>query len=445
MSYQEERLHEIADAIRTKTSTTNEIKATEFAQKILDIPTGTELPTLTNQGNDGDILNSKQFIDQDGNIVTGTMPTVEQVTLSIMVSSSGLITASGTQSAGYVAAGTKSATKQLTTQAAKTITPSTTEQVAVTAGTYVIGDIKVAAVSEGGGSSEQANAIVSRTITGYTNESITEIGAYAFRACKSLAKVDLGAVGTINNYSFAECTALTALIIRTSSVCALTNTDAFTNGLIAQGTGYIYVPSALVASYKTATNWSVFVDQIRAIEDYPEITGGGGADGYTIISGLSLSSSDTVDLGFTFNSTDYIYIDCMPTVTSFYGNFVAAGSSSIMRFRLEATNIYAKINWYNQSFATLEADTRYVMAMNGQNIYYNGEQVIRMSTVPAFTTDTNGVLGGVSMVLYEFRYGTSSDDITVKYVPAKRNSDSVVGLYDEDNDKFIEIGTEVAD
>ena len=39
-------------------------------------------------------------------------------------------------------------------------------------------------------------------------------------------------------------------------------------------TGYIYVPRALVNSYKAATNWSTFASQIRAIEDYPDITGG---------------------------------------------------------------------------------------------------------------------------------------------------------------------------
>lgn len=35
--------------------------------------------------------------------------------------------------------------------------------------------------------------------------------------------------------------------------------------------GYIYVPKALIEDYKTATNWSVFEDKFRAIEDYPEI------------------------------------------------------------------------------------------------------------------------------------------------------------------------------
>ncbi len=68
---------------------------------------------------------------------------VEQATPSISVDSAGKITASATQSEGYVSAGTKSATKQLTTQAAKTVTPSTTDQTAVESGRYTTGAVTV--------------------------------------------------------------------------------------------------------------------------------------------------------------------------------------------------------------------------------------------------------------------------------------------------------------
>lgn len=64
--------------------------------------------------------------------------TATQATPSITVSSAGLITASATQAAGYVAAGTKSATKQLTTQAAQTITPSTSNKT-IASGRYLTG------------------------------------------------------------------------------------------------------------------------------------------------------------------------------------------------------------------------------------------------------------------------------------------------------------------
>lgn len=77
-----------------------------------------------------------------------TVPTATQATPSISVNSSGLITASATQPAGYVAAGTKSGTKQLTTQAAKTVTPTKSEQTAVPAGVYTTGAVKVAKIPD---------------------------------------------------------------------------------------------------------------------------------------------------------------------------------------------------------------------------------------------------------------------------------------------------------
>lgn len=80
---------------------------------------------------------------------SGTGQAVEQATPTITVSSSGLITASATQEAGQVSAGTKSATKQLTTQAEKTITPSTNEQTVVESGVYTTGSVKVAAMPSG--------------------------------------------------------------------------------------------------------------------------------------------------------------------------------------------------------------------------------------------------------------------------------------------------------
>ena len=129
---------------------------------------GVELPELTNEGTASDLLSGKQLINSEGNIVTGTIetktesdlssfgPTVavpagyyaERVqkavtgatvaTPSISINNSGLITASVTQTAGYVTYGTKSATKQLTVQAAQTITPGTTDKT-IDSGKYLTG------------------------------------------------------------------------------------------------------------------------------------------------------------------------------------------------------------------------------------------------------------------------------------------------------------------
>lgn len=76
-------------------------------------------------------------------VIVNAMTTATQATPSINVDSSGLITASATQSAGYVSSGTKSATKQLTTQASKTVTPGTSNQTVVASGRYTTGTVTV--------------------------------------------------------------------------------------------------------------------------------------------------------------------------------------------------------------------------------------------------------------------------------------------------------------
>lgn len=74
----------------------------------------------------------------------GNSPRVEVATPMIDVSAGGLITATTEQEKGYVPGGTKSATQQLTTQGAKTVTPGTSNQTAVASGRYTTGDVVVA-------------------------------------------------------------------------------------------------------------------------------------------------------------------------------------------------------------------------------------------------------------------------------------------------------------
>ena len=98
---------------------------------------------------------------------------------------------------------------------------------------------------------------------------------YAFQDTTALEKVELEGSANIGSYSFRR-SGIKALIIRnnTSKLTKLTSTNAFTDCPIANGTGYIYFYREFVESYKSATGWSNYAEQIRAIEDYPEITGG---------------------------------------------------------------------------------------------------------------------------------------------------------------------------
>ena len=116
--------------------------------------------------------------------------------------------------------------------------------------------------------------------------SVTDIApgneTYGFADCPKLARVDLPVITHIGNASFTNCPSLETIIIRNvDEVCAISNTNVISQTLIANGKGYIYVPKTMadgsdgVATYQAATNWSTYAAQFRAIEDYPEICGGG--------------------------------------------------------------------------------------------------------------------------------------------------------------------------
>lgn len=97
-----------------------------------------------------------------------SVATATQATPSISVSSTGLITASATQTAGYVSAGTKSATEQLTTQEAATITPTKSSQTAVASGRYTTGTVTVAAIPDEYITTSDATATASEINSGAT-------------------------------------------------------------------------------------------------------------------------------------------------------------------------------------------------------------------------------------------------------------------------------------
>jgi hypothetical protein len=104
-------------------------------------------------------------------------------------------------------------------------------------------------------------------------------------ALTSLTYVELSALGTISYNFFQNDKSLVTVILRNQTLCTAAG-NPFNGCFHFLGTvdatynpngdkdGYIYVPRVLVDSYKSATNWSAYADQIRAIEDYPEICGG---------------------------------------------------------------------------------------------------------------------------------------------------------------------------
>ena len=109
--------------------------------------------------------------------------------------------------------------------------------------------------------------------------SATSIGNSAFEYCNKIVSANLPSATSIGSSAFSRCASLKSVILRSETVCALANTSAFQYCYHILGTvnstynpngdrdGYIYVPANLVDAYKSATNWSTYASQIRAIED----------------------------------------------------------------------------------------------------------------------------------------------------------------------------------
>ena len=86
----------------------------------------------------------------------------------------------------------------------------------------------------------------------------------------NLTKAVIGAKLTqLTQQVFNGCSALATLVLRYDGVVTMAN-DVLKNTAIANGTGYVYVPSAQVDNYKANSGWSAYANQIRAIEDYPD-------------------------------------------------------------------------------------------------------------------------------------------------------------------------------
>lgn len=121
----------------------------------------------------------------------------------------------------------------------------------------------------------------------------TSVANYAFNTCSSLTDINMSALQTLNNSAFSNCYALStislpaatnisagafmkcfnlkSLYLMGSTLCKLSNSNAFTSTPIggystSAGTyGTIYIPASMLASYKAATNWTYFSNRMIGI------------------------------------------------------------------------------------------------------------------------------------------------------------------------------------
>ena len=126
----------------------------------------------------------------------------------------------------------------------------------------------VDAIPSGGGGAD-VTGVTDGTATVIDWSSAGDTGSirnYAFYQCSALTTLTIpsGMTGSIGTYAFNGCTSLTSLVIQSPTRMTLANVNAFLST-----TCNIYVPDALVATYQAANNWSTLAARIKPISELP--------------------------------------------------------------------------------------------------------------------------------------------------------------------------------
>lgn len=98
---------------------------------------------------------------------------------------------------------------------------------------------------------------------------VTKIDQQGLYSCGNITGLDFLHPVELGAQSLYGLLKIKFLILRSNeNLSTLQNTNAFSTSNISSKVGYIYVPRDLVDSYKSATNWSTYASQFRALEDY---------------------------------------------------------------------------------------------------------------------------------------------------------------------------------
>ena len=403
------------------------IPAGYYNQTTLTKDLSTVLPAPDTAAAVGQILAGYQAYNNEGQLLTGTMTnnaawsrTLDQTTTSITipagyhngtgtvshttvnipdptisVSSAGVITASGSWTRGFTIDNSYSNTKQLTTQAAKTVTPTESEQTAVASGVYTTGVVKVGAISStyvGSGISQRDSDDL--TVSGGTVTA--PAGYYSSAASKSVASMTLptsasstSVSGGTNKATIGRSTSTQYINIPVgyNSATAYYTISATPNGSVT-------APSSISGTTATVSTGTNTLTLTKTVSVTPNVTTAGyisagtaGNSSVTLTANVTTKAATTITPG-TSNQT-------IAAGTYLTGTQTITGDADLV-----AANIKSGVNIFgvNGTF-TSDATATAADIVDGETAYVNGSKVTGTlvvqtyytgRTVPAASLGNNG-------------------------------------------------------
>lgn len=231
---------------------------------------------------------------------------------------------------------------------------------------------------------------------------VEKIGQNAFYNC-NLSEIDLPKATVISKGAFNTNKLLSSVTLSCDNICTLENSDAFADTPIASGTGYIYVPAVLYNSYRNATNWSIYADQIlpydsciEVIEDVVSLYNNTTKVNVELI---GYDNAPTIDISTNNNGLTAISnINITNTLLSFdivASDFSGAALITVKATGEDGTEFIREFNVYvvnKLSTYTIEAveGSKYGFVLN-DNEYYESENTGKSSSYAICKININNV------------------------------------------------------
>lgn len=238
----------------------------------------------------------------------------------------------------------------------------------------------------------------------------TALNQYCFQNCSALEELDLENTSkpTIGVHAFDGCTSLTHLIIRSSTMASLNNTNALTKTKIFFGEGGVYVPSSLVSTYKANSSWGDY--GIFPISEYPKTDFCSITDTWAQIA--AAESDGTYNTKYSVGDTKSFTIDgdtYIAQIAAFDADALANGTGN------------AKITWllYKKHLA----DTQ---KMNTSNTTTGGwascalRAYLRDTIYPSIQSEVRGMIKEVTKTYYDYASTSTLSTTDTVWIPSLR-------------------------